>query len=130
MGQDVRAWEKQFNNNFGSRELLRFLGAVAGWLVLGLLLSRLTGDFVIFFLFMISAFVFPVASMRWKPAYILLHIILGNHNLPVDPWPAAGWGPLRRRAWSSITSGVWLWVMVLFLLYLVIRDLSRLIFRI
>jgi len=125
MDQDLKAWEHQFDSNFGSKELLRFLGVICGWLFLGLALSLAIDDYVLFFPFLISAFAFPFASLHWKPAYMLLRFILGNENLPAEPRPPRAFGRFARPAWLSITSGVWLWLLVFLLAYLIIRDFTR-----
>ena len=126
MHQDWKAWEQQFDSNFGSKELLRFLGAFAGWLFLGLAISLVMNDYVIFYPFLIAAFAFPLACLRWKPAYKLLRIILGNDRLPTEPRPPRGFRYSGRPAWSSLTSGVSLWLIVFLLIYLILRDLARL----
>ncbi len=125
MNRDWKAWEQQFDSNFGAKELLRFLGVFAGWLFLGLAISLVTDDYVLFFPFLITAFAFPFACARWKPAYLLLRMILGNENLPSEPRPPKGFGRFGRPAWLSISSGVGLWLLIFLLAYLVIRDFAR-----
>lgn len=125
MRQDWKAWEQQFGNNFGAKELLRFLGVLAGWLFLGLGISLVTRDYAIFFPFLITAFAFPFACMRWKPAYMLLRMILGNENIPIEPRPHRGFGRSGRPIWWTLSSGIWLWLLVFLLIYLVIRLLAR-----
>jgi hypothetical protein len=123
MNQDSRAWEQQFDSNFGPKELLRFLGVFAGWLLLGLVLSVVTTDFVLFYPFLLTAFAFPFACRRWRPAYALLRLILGNKNLPPELMPTRATG--RRssgRRWRSLVMGAGFWLLVIVLLYLVVRS--------
>jgi hypothetical protein len=125
MNQDWKTWEHQFGSNFGARELLRFLGVFAVWLFLGWLISLMKGDYVLFYPFLITAFAFPLACSRWKPAYALLRVILGNPNLPSKPRPSKSLGQYGRRAWWSVGSGVSLWLLVFLLAYVIIRDFVR-----
>ena len=126
MSRELKAWEKQFESNFGPRELLRFLGILAGWELLGFVLSIVTGSVALFYPFLITAVVFPFVCRKWKPAYWLLLWIVGNKGLPPEPKPrGTDWSRTQDRPWWSFLSGIWFWILAVTLLYLVILYFVR-----
>jgi hypothetical protein len=87
MDEEQREWQKQLAKNFGLREYIRFMAAFIVWIFLGVALCIILGSIVPFIVFLLAPFAF--AGPRWKPAYSLLRLILGNKNLPIDPMPRA-----------------------------------------
>jgi len=126
MNQEWKSWEQQFFSNFGIKELLRFLGVFAGWQLAGFALSVLTGNVMIFFPFLLTAFAFPFVCRRWRPAYWLLRFILGNENLPPGPMPRRRFQPgAQHGSWWSHIAGFWYWAFGFTLLYLVLWYFLR-----
>lgn len=87
MDEEQRKWQKQSTSHIGVREVLILGGAVIGWLLIGLLISVVMESLAVFLIFFFSMFGFAMVSTRWKPAYSILYKIMGNKNLPTEPFP-------------------------------------------
>jgi hypothetical protein len=126
MDEEQRKWQKQYTSHIGAREVLVLGGAVMGWILVGLLISVVTETLAVFLVFFLSVFVFAILSTRWKPAYAILYKILGNKNLPTEPFPGGfTWLPKQPRAWWSYLPGLWWLILDVILLILVIRYFSK-----
>ncbi len=122
MDEERERWGQQFNSDFGARELLRFMAAFIGWILLGAFLAAITRLTPISYAFLISAFAFPFSTFYWRPAYRLFRIILGNRNLPEEPMPrSTSKVPREPVPWWLFIPGLWFWALTLAVLYLAIR---------
>ena len=119
---DRKAWETQFNSNFGAREYVRLSAALLAWILLGVSLAAVSRLTPLFYLFLISGFAFPFITRRWRPGYRLLLVILGNKDLPQEPMPRGAPRPQAfPRPWWSFVPGLWFLFLTLILFYLVVR---------
>ena len=126
MDEERQAWHKQFGSNFGAREYVRFAVVFIIWMFLGGALSIILGSSVVIIMFLFAAFTWAAVSSRWKPAYSLLRIILGNKNLPTEPMPPGTLkSPTQKRPWWSYLPTIWWLLLDLLLLYFVIRYFAK-----
>ena len=128
MDEEQKAWSKQYASNIGTKEILRLGCAIMTWIFIGVgvgLAFDLVGysySSIIFVIFLVMLFVFPFIAPSRKPTYSLLRKILGNKNLPPEPFP----GKLIKlqsqpRPWWSYLSGIWFLLLDLIILYIIIR---------
>ena len=128
LNDEQRNWQKQFNTNIGCLELLRFGGAFIAWQLVGAVAAAFVPVpfFVVFIVLWLLPFVFAFICTRWRPTYLLLRGILGNKNLPAEPYPGPFRLPPRQPLpWWAYLPGLWNLLLGLALLYLVIRYRSR-----
>jgi magnesium-transporting ATPase (P-type) len=126
MDEEQRKWQKQYSSHMGAREFLILIGAIMGWVLIGALISVMTNSFAVFLIFFVSMLVFAVVSTRWKPAYSILYKLLGNKNLPTEPFPRAfSLHSRQQRVWWSYLPGLWWLILVVILLLLVIRYFAK-----
>jgi len=125
-----RAWQNQFVRNIGAVELLRFAGAFMLWLLIGVVIAILipspTFSTTIFLSFLLSTFVFSFIGISRRLPYMLVRAIFGNKNLPNEPFP----GRIQRiyrqpLPWWAYLPSLWNFILVLALLYIVVRYLTR-----
>ncbi len=126
MDEEQRKWQKQYTSHIGAREFLILGGVVMGWILVGLLISVVTETLTVFLVFFLSVFVFAILSTRWKPAYVILYKILGNKNLPKEPFPRGiTMLPKEPRAWWSYLPNLWWLILDMILLVLVIIFFTK-----
>ncbi len=126
MDDERKAWEKQFASNFGARELLRFMAAFIGCLILGIVVAILTRSQWAYWPFFILALVFPIVGRVWAPGYRVLRFILGNPNLPEKLLPRSTVkAPRKPLPWYAFLPGIWFWILTLALLYFAVRYFLR-----
>jgi len=131
MDDEQKEWQKQFWINFGLREYFRFGCAFIIWIFILVALSiafafagySANSTSIIFSaILVITIFVFPFIARSWRPAYSLLRKILGNDNLPMEPMPRSRIKiPRQQRPWWSYLPGIWGWLMLLLLLYVILK---------
>jgi hypothetical protein len=126
MDEEQREWQMQFSSHMGVREVLILGAAMIGWLVIGMVIAVVTGFLPIYLIFLVFTFVFAFVSPRWKPAYALLYKLLGNKDLPTEPFPH-GFRILAKepRAWWSYLPSLWWLILDVILLILVIRYFAK-----
>jgi len=134
MDNEQKKWEKKFWENFGIIEYLRLGCAIVIWNLLLIALSITIPSIfgrdstVIIFstIFFVTLFAFVLLTRRWRPAYLLFRKILGNKNLPAEPMPRSTIKmPRQPLPWYGYLPGIWGWLMVLALLSVIIRYLSK-----
>jgi hypothetical protein len=130
MDEKQKEWNRQYTSNINGTESLRLGCAIMVWVLIGvgaslaLDLAGYSGGSIIFGIFLIVMLVFPFIAISRRPTYMLLRKILGNENLPEQPYP----GPATKiqhqsLPWWAYSPGIWGWLMGLALLYAVIRYL-------
>ena len=133
MDEEQQKWYKQYLSSFGVKEVLRAGCAILAWQFLGVALALIIAipgkneifAQVIFGIFTLSIFVFPFL-IRWRPAYSLLRAIIGNENLPTEPMPRSTTKlPHQPKPWWAYLPGIWGWLMLLLLLYVIIQYFSK-----
>src|SRR5574342_694199 len=114
MNDEQKEWSKQYTSNIGAKEFLRLGCAIMLWVFIGVgvsLIFELLGYSVhniVFGTFFIILFVLPFVAYSRKPAYSLLRKILGNENLPREPYPRSNMKITRPpRPWWSYLPGIW-----------------------
>ena len=132
MDEKRREWRRQQSANFGAREFVRFGCAFIGWTFLGVAIGvalevhDYPGGQLVTGIFLLTAVMFPLVSLKWKPPYTILRRILGNENLPTEPMPRLSVRPRAepRPRWFYLWVA-WRWLINLLLLYAVIRYFSK-----
>jgi hypothetical protein len=126
MNDEQKIWSRQYASSIGTKEFIRVGCAIIIWIFLGIGLTlafHLTGysaDSAIFNIFFIAMFAFQFVATRWKPAYSLLRKILGNENLPIEPYPRTISKTLNEpRPWWSYLPGIWFLILELVILYII-----------
>jgi hypothetical protein len=126
MNDEQKEWYKQFSSSIGTKEFLRFGCAFVLWLLLGTTLAVLLRVPIIEVAFLLAVFVYAPVATRWMPAYRLLRRILGNREMPPEPWPRSAVSiPKQPRPWWSFIPSIWFWLLTILVLYLAIRYLAR-----
>ncbi len=127
MNDEQKEWSKRLGKSFGAREYLRFSCAFMLWILLGAMLAGLLRAPIIVVIFLLAVFVYAPIATRWKPAYRLLRMILGNKGMPPEPWPRSTAARItgQPRPWWSYIPGIWLWLLTILLFYLAIRYFTR-----
>jgi len=126
LDDEQRKWQKQYISSLGSRELWRLAVAVIAWLLIGVVISVITGSSVIFDVFFVTLFVFAFIAPKWKPAYSILRKIAGNEDLPTEPFPrATNRFSSQSRPWWSYLPSIWWLLIDLLLLLAVLGYLSK-----
>jgi hypothetical protein len=126
MDEEQRKWQKQFSSHIGAREFLILAGVIMGWIFIGLLISLVTNSIGVIPIFFVTLFILAFFSTRWKPSYSMLYKLLGNENLPIEPFPR-GFSIHSRQPrawWSYLPSLGWL-ILEVILLILVIRYFAK-----
>ena len=128
MDEQQKEWQKQYTTNFGAKELLRLGCAIIIWIFVGGGISiafdfaGYAASFVVLSIFFIVIFVFASFAKSCKPGYSLLRKILGNENLPNEPYPPSSIKAVRApRPWWSYLPGLWGWLLLLLLLYIILK---------
>jgi hypothetical protein len=121
MDEDQKEWVKKYYECIGGKEILRFMGAFIGWLLISILISVIVfRSTFIFFIFLSIPILIAYLSgrRRWKPAYHLLRRIYGNPNIPMDPMPWSKEPPIKQpRPWWSYLPSAWGIILVIILVY-------------
>jgi hypothetical protein len=126
LDDEQKKWQKQYASNFGTREFIRLAVAIVAWIFLGLAISTIVGSSAIFAVFFIALFGFAIISSRWGPTYYLLRRIIGNDNLPTEPFPRTLiMFSKQPRPWWSYLPSLWWLLLDVILLVLVIRYLTK-----
>ncbi len=120
MNDAQKEWYRKYSESFGVREFFRFGIFLALWVILGVVVMITFENEVFFYIFFSIPFAFAVLAPRWKPTYSLLRKLLGNENLPLEPYP----GPFtiwKNRPWWSYLLSAW-WIVMILLLFFIIRE--------
>ena len=132
MNEEPKEWSRRYNLSIGMKEIIRLGCAIIIWIFIGVVISlalELAGyslSSIVFGIFFVSPFVFAFIAASRKSTYSLLRKILGNENLPHEPFPRSTVKiPHRPLPWWAHLPGIWGWLMGLALLYAVIRYLSK-----
>ena len=128
MNEEQRAWQKQFFSNFGATEILRLAAALMSPTIIGVALTiwLRSAVFVAFgqVVFWTISFLSPF-WLRWRPAYRAFRTIVGNPNLPAEPFPSTVAHEPWHRPWYGYLPAALNLVLCLVLLYVIIRYLGR-----
>src|SRR5512138_1975841 len=96
MNEEQKRWSDQYSSSVGAKEFLRLSCAVLLWsfiLIAISILFALAGysssimNWVFSTILVFSIFICPLIALRSKSGYALLRKILGNENLPKEPYP-------------------------------------------
>jgi hypothetical protein len=124
MNDEQKAWSRQYTANTGAKEILRWGCAIMVWIFIGtgvsvaLELAGYSGGSIIMSVFVIVMFVFPLTGFSRRSTYLFLRKILGNENLPTEPFPRSSIKiPREPRPWWSYLPGLWFTLMTLIALY-------------
>ncbi|HLO17328.1 MAG TPA: hypothetical protein VK206_21020 [Anaerolineales bacterium] len=132
MNEEQKEWSKKYTASIATKEFLRIGCAIMLWVFLGAALA-LASDLagyswgpIIFGVFLMMMFIFPFAAPSSKAMYPLLRKILGNENLPTKSMPRST-VKIRREPlpWWGYLLGIWHWVMILFILFIVLKWYFR-----
>jgi len=82
MDEEQRKRSNQFAGNFGANELLRFGCVFITVQVAGIALGFLLKNFGIALISIALTFGILWLAPYWQPAYTIVHIIMGNQNIP------------------------------------------------
>jgi len=127
MNDEQKAWYERFGRSFGALEYLRSSCALILWMLVGAMLAGLLGIPIIVVIFLLVVFVYAPIATRWKPAYRLLRLILGNKEMPPEPRPpsTATISTQQPLPWWSFIPAIWLWLLAILLFYLAIRYFTK-----
>ncbi|HMD89353.1 MAG TPA: hypothetical protein VKF38_09345 [Anaerolineaceae bacterium] len=136
MDDAERERREKMSKYFGTRELLRVVSFLMGWIFFGVIIEILLTvvfhiseevGFPVFLVFLITAFTFPFVGRFWKPANSLLNKVIGNKNLnvPIIPLSTIRLVGTKKRPWYYYLPSVWGWLLVIALLYVVIKYLTK-----
>jgi hypothetical protein len=131
-----RERREKMSKYIGPRELIRFVIFFMGWIYFGVIIGILL--MVVFHIsedigiavslvFLITAFTFPFVGRFWKPANSLLNKVIGNKNInvPIIPLSTIRLVSTKKRPWYYYLPSVWGWLLVIALLYVVIKYLTK-----
>ena len=131
MNEEQKKWSSQYTSNIGGREFLRLGCAIGSWILIlvGLtivfgfvgLSSKFTG--LLFGTILVISFgLFPFIARSWGPGYSLVRRILGNQNLPEEPYPrSTAKIPRPPLAWWGYLLAIWHWLLLLVILFILLK---------
>lgn len=135
MNEEQKRWSYQYSSNFGAKEFLRLSCALIIWVFVLIIISVLFAlagyssnlmSWIFSTILVISILFLPVIALRTISGYVLLRRILGNENLPNEPYPRSIIKVSREpRPWWAYLPTIW-WILIdLLLLAAVLKWLSK-----
>lgn len=128
MNEEQTRWRNQFVSNIGIKEILKLGCAIMVWIFIGagiaiaFALGGYSWSSIIFGIFLITMFFFPFVVHSSKPLYILTRKILGNENLPLEPYPSSKVKtPHQPLPWWGYLLAIWHYLLLLLILFIILK---------
>ena len=123
LSNDHGRGEKTILDYMGPREFVRLSLAFLLWNAAGVVLGIGLSYSAAFLVFFVTSIVFLLATPWWRPAYRVFRWIIGNNNLPENPFILKPrWDPTQRLSVSLVVILLWVVIMGIALVYLMLRH--------
>lgn len=121
---------------YGPREFFRLGCFIMGWILLGIVglivMTVLKMEVIgktVYWVLLMTSFVFPIVGYYWKPANSVMNKVIGNKNLNYPILSLSSLSKvklsLRKQPWYYYLPSLWRLLLIIALFYLAIRYFMK-----